>query len=91
MSFDRDRFQDILQNDPVNGIVLYKSLAKTLAGRLIETYRVLAESSIANRSASLGSGQFGVSNADDGLFPETSSPAAAPSPSPTQQTAKVTK
>jgi len=58
MSFERERFQQVLAKDPVNGMVLYKGLANTLAGRLLETYRMISGLSLSEQTVASGSGQF---------------------------------
>jgi CRP-like cAMP-binding protein len=58
MSFERERFQQVLVKDPVNGMVLYKGLANTLAGRLLETYRMISGLSLSEQTIASGSGQF---------------------------------
>jgi len=58
MSFERERFHQVLAKDPVNGMVLYKGLANTLAGRLLETYRMISGLSLSGQTVASGSGQF---------------------------------
>jgi len=58
MSFERERFHQVLAKDPVNGMVLYKGLANTLAGRLLETYRMISGISLSGQTVASGSGQF---------------------------------
>jgi hypothetical protein len=58
MSFERERFHQVLSKDPVNGMVLYKGLANTLAGRLLETYRIVSGLSLSEQTVASGSGQF---------------------------------
>jgi CRP-like cAMP-binding protein len=58
MSFERERFQQVLAKDPVNGMVLYKGLANMLAGRLLETYRMISGLSLSEQTVASGSGQF---------------------------------
>jgi CRP-like cAMP-binding protein len=58
MSFERERFQQVLAKDPVNGMTLYKGLANTLAGRLLETYRMISGLSLSEKTIASGSGQF---------------------------------
>jgi CRP-like cAMP-binding protein len=58
MSFERERFHRVLAKDPVNGMVLYKGLANTLAGRLLETYRMISGISLSGQTIASGSGQF---------------------------------
>jgi len=58
MSFERERFHRVLEKDPVNGMVLYKGLANTLAGRLLETYRMISGISLSGQTVASGSGQF---------------------------------
>ncbi len=58
MSFERERFQQVLAKDPVNGMVLYKGLANMLSGRLLETYRMISGLSLSEQTVASGSGQF---------------------------------
>ena len=58
MSFERERFHQVLAKDPVNGMILYKGLAHTLAGRLLETYRMISGISLSGQTVASGSGQF---------------------------------
>ena len=58
LAFDRQRFQQVLENDPVNGQILYKGLAKTLANRLLETYKMITALSTSGAEIVSGSGQF---------------------------------
>lgn len=58
LSFDRQRFQQVLDQDPVSGQMLYKGLTKTLANRLLETYKMIAAQSLSNHDIVSGSGQF---------------------------------
>lgn len=58
ISFDRQRFQKILDNDPVSGQKLYKGLTKTLANRLLETYKMIAALPVSDHDIVSGSGQF---------------------------------
>jgi hypothetical protein len=39
-------------------MVLYKGLANTLAGRLLETYRMISGLSLSEQTIASGSGQF---------------------------------
>jgi CRP-like cAMP-binding protein len=58
LAFDRQRFQQVLDNDPDSGQILYKGLTKTLANRLLETYKMIAALSLENQDIVSGSGQF---------------------------------
>ena len=58
LKFDRQRFQQVLENDPISGQILYKGLAKTLAKRLLETYKMIAALSASGANIVSGSGQF---------------------------------
>ncbi len=57
-AFDRQRFQQELEKDPVSGQILYKGLTKTLAKRLLETYKMIATLPISGANIVSGSGQF---------------------------------
>lgn len=56
--FERERLHQVLVKDPANGMILYEGLAKTLAGRLLETYRMIAGLSSSEQTVASGSGQF---------------------------------
>ena len=58
LAFDRQRFQKVLDDDPDSGQILYKGLTKTLANRLLETYKMIADLSLENQDIVSGSGQF---------------------------------
>ena len=58
LAFDRQRFQQVLDKDPTSGQVLYRGLAKTLAKRLLETYKMIAAQSTSDPDFVSGSGQF---------------------------------
>ncbi len=58
LAFDRQRFQQVLEKDPVSGQILYKGLTKTLANRLLETYKMIAAQSSGEPDIASGSGQF---------------------------------
>ena len=56
--FERELFHKVLVKNPAAGMVLYEGLAKTLAERLLETYRIIAGLSASEQTVSSGSGQF---------------------------------
>lgn len=58
MAFERDEILEVVKKDPHNGIIMYKSLAMTLANRLLQSYRVIAEVSYSAGSPSQGSRQL---------------------------------
>ena len=58
IAFDRDRFQNAIEKDPANGIILYRGLAMTLANRLLQTYKMISSDMIAESIAGPGTGQF---------------------------------
>ena len=58
LAFDRERFHEVLDKDPVNGQTLYKGLTKTLAKRLLETYKMITALSASGTDIVSGSGQF---------------------------------
>lgn len=64
IAFERNRFQRTLEEDPTNGLVLYKGLAKTLANRLLQTYQMIAGISLSGQTVSSGSGQFSLEESD---------------------------
>lgn len=43
---DRVKLNQVLEEDPANGIIFMKHLAATLGNRLMETYKMIPESSI---------------------------------------------
>ena len=57
-AFDRQRFQQEVEKDPVSGQILYKGLTKTLAKRLLETYKMIAALPMSEANIASGSGQF---------------------------------
>jgi CRP-like cAMP-binding protein len=58
MAFERDEILEVVKKDPHNGIIMYKGLAMTLANRLLQSYRVIAETSYSAVSPSQGSRQL---------------------------------
>ena len=58
LAFDRERFHQVLDKDPASGQTLYKGLTKTLAKRLLETYKMIAALSASGADIVSGSGQF---------------------------------
>jgi CRP-like cAMP-binding protein len=57
IQIDRLKFNRVLEEDPVNGLVLVRRLAELLGERLKMTYRMLAAHSPQEVSLSYGSGQ----------------------------------
>jgi CRP-like cAMP-binding protein len=58
MAFERDEILWVIDKDPHNGLIMYKSLAMTLANRLLQSYRVIAEDLYTTVSPSQGSRQL---------------------------------
>jgi CRP-like cAMP-binding protein len=58
ISFECELFHQVLSKDPINGMTLCKGLANTLAGRLLETYRMISGLSLSEQTVASGSGQF---------------------------------
>jgi CRP/FNR family cyclic AMP-dependent transcriptional regulator len=61
--FDRRTIQKIIEEDQPNGLIFYKRLAGTIGYRLLCSYKMISSSSIADASATLGSGQIEHSEA----------------------------
>jgi len=61
--FDRRTIQKIIEKDPTNGLIFFKRLAGTIGYRLLCSYKMISSSSIADASATLGSGQIEHSEA----------------------------
>jgi CRP/FNR family cyclic AMP-dependent transcriptional regulator len=61
--FDRRTIQKIIEKDPPNGLIFFKRLAGTIGYRLLCSYKMISSSSIADASATLGSGQIEHSEA----------------------------
>jgi hypothetical protein len=56
--FERRRLHPVLVKDPTNGMVFYEGMVKTLADRLLETYRTITGLSSSEQTVASGSGQF---------------------------------
>ena len=61
--FDKRTLQKVLEEDPQNGMIFYKRLAGTIGYRLLNSYKMIGASSIADTSPTLGSGQIEHSEA----------------------------
>jgi CRP-like cAMP-binding protein len=58
LQMDRDKFQKILENDPVNGFIFFKRLAGTLGNRLLQSYNQISAVVQLESSLSFGTGQI---------------------------------
>jgi len=63
ITFDREKFQKILKNDPANGLLFFQGIAATIGNRLLQTYKMISETTQYEEMLSLGTGQFKKSNA----------------------------
>jgi len=63
ITFNRERFQKILKNDPSNGLIFFQGLAATIGNRLLQTYKMISETTKYEEMLSLGTGQFKKFNA----------------------------
>ncbi len=57
LKFDKVKMQAIIENDPANGLILFKNLAATLGNRLLHGYTTILSDSRTGEFASLGTGQ----------------------------------
>jgi CRP-like cAMP-binding protein len=57
MKIESEKLLKILEDDPSNGLVLFKHLAGTLGNRLLQMYSIISTSSEKDFSVSYGSGQ----------------------------------
>lgn len=57
MKIERAKLLKILEDDPSNGLILFKQLAGTLGNRLLQMYKIISTSSEKDFSVSYGSGQ----------------------------------
>jgi len=63
ITFDKEKFQKILKEDPANGLLFFQGLATTIGNRLLQTYKMISDTSQFEKISSLGTGQFKKSNA----------------------------
>ncbi|MBW2607700.1 MAG: cyclic nucleotide-binding domain-containing protein [Deltaproteobacteria bacterium] len=63
ITFDKEKFQTILEEDPANGLLFFQGLAETLGNRLLQTYKMISDTSQFEKISSLGTGQFKKPNA----------------------------
>jgi len=63
IAFDKEKFQKVLKEDPANGLLFFQGLATTIGNRLLQTYKMISETTEYERMLSLGTGQFKKSNA----------------------------
>lgn len=61
--FDSRAFLNILEQDPVNGLIFIKRLAGLIGNRLVWSYKMITSSSQAEVSMTGGTGQIEVSEA----------------------------
>ena len=57
MKIENEKLLKILEDDPSNGLILFKQLAGTLGNRLLQMYKIISTSSEKDFSVSYGSGQ----------------------------------
>jgi len=58
ITFDSEKFQKILKNDPNNGLLFFQGLASTIGNRLLQAYKMISESTQYEEMLTLGTGQF---------------------------------
>lgn len=58
LSIDRKKFEEIVEKDPVNGLIFYKRLARTIGNRLIHSYEIISGTSEGENTPSFGTGQL---------------------------------
>jgi hypothetical protein len=63
ITFDREKFQKILKNDPTNGLLFFQGIAATIGNRLLQAYKMISETRQYEKMLTLGTGQFKKSNA----------------------------
>jgi CRP-like cAMP-binding protein len=63
LKINRDKLEEILERDLVNGFIFFKGLAATLGNRLLQTYRMISGISQAEMPLSFGTGQVQESHA----------------------------
>jgi CRP-like cAMP-binding protein len=65
ISIAREKFEEILEKDPVNGLIFYKRLAGTIGNRLLHSYEIISATSEAEISPSFGAGDLQESGAKE--------------------------
>ena len=63
LKIDVEKLQNILEKDPVQGLIFFKHLAATLGNRLIQCYKTISGTSELKASLSFGTGQVMESEA----------------------------
>jgi len=63
ITFDREKFEKILKNDPANGLLFFQGIAATIGNRLLQAYKMISETTQYEKMLTLGTGQFKKSNA----------------------------
>ena len=64
MLIEAERFTQIIDDDPVNGVLFMKHLAGMLGNRLLQNYRMASSMLSADTARSFGTGQVSESIAD---------------------------
>jgi CRP-like cAMP-binding protein len=54
ISIDKEKFQEVAKKDPVNGLIFYQRLARTIGERLLSSYDIIFAKSQTGSSASSG-------------------------------------
>jgi len=57
LRLDKEKLQKIIDKDTANGMRLFKRLAEVLGNRLLQSYAMISSATIAEASASFGTGQ----------------------------------
>ena len=63
ITFDKEKFQKILKEDPANGLLFFQGLAATIGNRLLQTYKMISDTTQLEEISSFGTGQFKNPNA----------------------------
>ncbi len=63
LKIDNNRLQMVLEKDSANGLIFFKRLARTLGGRLLQSYKMISGTSQPDVSLSFGTGQVQESEA----------------------------
>jgi CRP-like cAMP-binding protein len=63
LKIDANRLQKILEKEPTSGLIFFKRLAGILGDRLLQSYKMVSDSSQAEISTSFGTGQVQESEA----------------------------
>lgn len=64
MIIKAERFNDVIEADPVNGLLFMKRLAGMIGNRLIQNYKMISSMPSADEVKSFGTGQVAESIAD---------------------------